>query len=107
MNAEIDSLLKHTRDEKFITSRQCLQNIWKIALVNPVLKEKVVTHLEEQYITCKEDKHYNLIREDIIQSLKNIYDGYKDPSLLETIKKLIQSETDLKYRKKLELIVNN
>jgi hypothetical protein len=30
----LDRLLLHTKDEKFITSRQSLQSIWKIAITN-------------------------------------------------------------------------
>jgi len=105
MSEAIDRLLSHTRDEKFITSRQCLQYIWKIAVVNLTLKEKVVTHLEAQYKTCIQDKHYNLIRQDIIQSLKNIYDANGDELLLDKIRMLLQLEDDLKNRKKYGQIV--
>lgn len=105
MNVVIDSLLKHTRDEKFITSRQCLQNIWKVAVANPDLKAKVLTHLEEQFNNCVDGKHYNLIRQDIILSLKNISDAYGDELLLDKIQNLLQLEDDLKNRKKYRQIL--
>lgn len=100
MSEVINRLLSHTRDEKFITSRQCLQNVWKVAVVNPALKDKVIVHLEEQYINCTGDKHYNLIRQDIIQSLKFIFDADGDEMLLAKLQKLLQLENDLKNRKK-------
>src|SRR5271157_6051510 len=31
INLALDRLLVHTKDEKFITSRQCIQNIWTAA----------------------------------------------------------------------------
>ncbi len=101
INNSIDRLLTHTRDEKFITSRQCIQNIWKVAAANQGMKTIIFAHLEEQYKGCTRDKHYNLIRQDIIQSLKNLYEIEKNAIILEKAQELVQMEEDEKYRKKL------
>lgn len=107
MNTVIDRLLRHTRDEKFITSRQCLQNIWKVAAANPELKETVVTHLEERYMNCVNDKHYNLIRQDILVSLQNISENEIEKKLIDNIQRLLFLENDLKFRKKYEQVLKS
>ena len=37
LSGSLDLLLAHTGDEKFITSRQCLRSIWKVAAARPGL----------------------------------------------------------------------
>jgi hypothetical protein len=41
-----------------------------------------------------------LIRYDILQSFSNVYDAVKDEKIREKALELIESEADLKYRKK-------
>src|SRR5512134_882760 len=61
----LDRLLLHTRDEKFITSRQCIQNIWKAAATHKANRQKVLKHLQMRFVECVDEKHYNLLRQDI------------------------------------------
>jgi hypothetical protein len=100
MRKVLGRLLNLTRDEKFVTARQCTQSIWKIASANPGLEGKVVEHLVELYGDCREGKHYNLIRQDIIQSLANLYHEGGSEELMLRAFELIQEEDDPKYRKK-------
>jgi hypothetical protein len=101
----IDVLLKHTNDEQFITARQSIQHIWKIGVGNNKIKEKITTHLVQQYRECETEKHYNLIRTDIIQSLKSLADSDLDPSLLSLVEDLIGEEKDPKHMKKYRSIL--
>lgn len=101
----LDRLLAHTRDDKFITSRQCIQNIWKVAAINNRTKTIVLDHLEKQYADCSEDKHYNLIRRDVIQSIRLLYDYEEDDSLLARAKEMIKMEKEDRYRKKYKAIL--
>lgn len=64
----LDKYLSHCNDEKFITQRYCIQNVWKIAVNKPVFKEKIITHLRN----LNYGKHSNLIEMDIQNSLKKI-----------------------------------
>jgi hypothetical protein len=105
VGAILDRLLAHTRDEKFITSRQCILNVWKLALTGRRTKEIVLEHLEKQFDDCTEDKHYNLIRQDIIQSMRLMYDCEKDDELLLRAKEIVKNEKEEKYRKKYEAIL--
>ena len=46
------------------------------------------------------EKNCTLIRYDIIQGLKNLYNEVKDETIKEKALELIETEEDLKYRKK-------
>jgi len=103
--ASLDRLLAHTKDDKFITSRQCLQSIWKIAAANKSNREKVLKHLEKRFVECIVEKHYNLLRQDIIQSMMALHKAEKDDGLLARVQSLIAKEQDLKYRKQYETLL--
>jgi hypothetical protein len=105
LNGCLDLLLAHTRDEKFITSRQCIQNVWKVAATGKQACDKVLAQLEERFRGCTNEKHYNLIRADAIQVIRNIYNATQDPALLNRAQILIIGEKEEKYRKKLEAII--
>jgi len=106
MAESLDTILAHTKDEKFITSRQCLQSIWQAAGGgSTVNREKIIAHLASRYRECTTEKHYNLLRLDIIQSLCNLQQQQPDDSLLKLIQELIAEEEEPKYRKKYEGVV--
>ncbi len=105
IDASLEHLLAHTKDEKFITSRQCIQNIWKVAATSPSRRAQVLEHLEQRFRDCANDKHSNLIRQDVIQSIKSLYDQEKDGVLLSRARKLALTESEVKYRKKYEAIL--
>lgn len=105
LGVSLDRLLAHTKDEKFITSRQCIQNIWKAAAANKLNREKVLKHLEKRFMECTNEKHYNLIRHDILQSMMALYDREGDAKLLTKAQALITKEKELKYRKQYEALL--
>lgn len=97
---DFPTLLNVTRDERFVTARHCLQNIWKIGAVGEDQQKVVVDGLTLRYRECINEKNCTLIRSDIIQDFKNLYDVVGDESLREHALALIETEEDLKYRKK-------
>jgi hypothetical protein len=105
LGISLDRLLAHTKDEKFITSRQCIQSIWKIATTNKPNREKVLKHLEKRFVECANEKHYNLLRQDIIQSMVLLYKEEKKDVLLVKVRTLIAKEQDMKYRKQYEALL--
>ncbi len=105
IEAVLDKLLAHTRDEKFITSRQCIQNIWKVAAVNSQARERILGHLENQFMSCEAEKHYNLIRQDIIQAISCLYESNNDAGILARAKDLVSREKEEKYRKKYQAVL--
>ncbi|MFC0470406.1 hypothetical protein ACFFHM_07690 [Halalkalibacter kiskunsagensis] len=97
---DFPALWKVTKDEKFVTARHSLQSIWKVGLAGQKQKEVVINHLIERFTTCMDEKNYTLVRFDIIQCLRNLYDQEKDESLKQKALDLIEKEEDSKYRKK-------
>ena len=105
LKSVLDHLLVHTRDEKFITSRQCIQNIWKAGATNKANNEKVLEHLEKRFVECADEKHYNLLRRDIIQSMVSLHQHQGNNGLLTRAQALIAKEPDVKNRKKYEALL--
>jgi hypothetical protein len=103
----LDRLLVHTKDEKFITSRQCIQNIWKVAAANKSNREKILKHLEKRFVECVSEKHHNLIRSDIIQSIMSLRKVEKDDGLLMRAQALVTKEQEPKYCKQYEVLLKN
>ncbi len=97
--AILPEILAHTKDEKFITSRQTLQEVWKIAWFCPALSSQVVEHLKKRFAECGEEKHANLLRQDVLQSLVTLAELCHDNALLTDVEQLIASEPDEKNRK--------
>ncbi|MBN1266744.1 MAG: hypothetical protein JXA25_14705, partial [Anaerolineales bacterium] len=52
MADSLDILLSHTKDEKFITSRQCMQSIWQAASGHAGNRKKIISHLTSRYREC-------------------------------------------------------
>jgi hypothetical protein len=100
MLMDFDKLLLVTKDERFVTARHCLQAIWKVGLAGSAQREMVVGGLNGRYQECISEKNCTLIRYDIIQSLKNLYDAVPDETIKEQALALIEAEDDLKYHKK-------
>jgi hypothetical protein len=105
LGVSLDCLLAHTRDEKFITSRQCIQNIWKAAATNKLNRGKVLKHLEKRFDECTNEKHYNLIRQDIVQSILSLHSKEGDDGLINMTQMLIAKEKETKYRKQYEALL--
>jgi len=98
----IDKYLDLFDDEKFITSRQAIQNVWKIALMNESNKRTIINYLEKAYSeNIHLSKHGNLIKQDIISSLFQIFLKQHDDNVMKTINEMIDSEIDDKFRKTL------
>jgi hypothetical protein len=70
----------------------------------PEQKEMVIHHLVERFHNCQNEKNYTLIRFDIIQGLKNLYDQVKDEEIKQKALDLIETEEDRKYQKKYKAI---
>jgi hypothetical protein len=94
------ALLAVTQDERFVTARHCLQALWKIGLAGEAHRKLVVDGLVERFNNCRAEKNWSLIRYDIIQDLRHLYDAVPDETIKETALALIATEDDGKYRKK-------
>ena len=100
MFKDFDKLLNVTRDEKFVTARHTMQNIWKVGLGGKKHQQLVVQGLEKRFKECIKEKNCTLIRYDINVSLRNLYNATTSSEIKEKVLELIETEKDVKYRKK-------
>jgi hypothetical protein len=100
MQKDFLALMAVTKDERFVTARHCLQSIWKAGASGKEMQKTVVEAFAERFRDCVAEKNCTLIRYDIIQGLKNLYDEVKDEKIKQKALELIETEEDLKYRKK-------
>jgi hypothetical protein len=97
---DFPALLNVTKDERFVTARHCMQALWKVGVAGRKQQKKLMDGLEVRFKECITEKNCTLIRYDIIQSLRNVYDAVKDETIRVKALELIETEDDLKYRKK-------
>ena len=100
MQKDFTALMAVTKDERFVTARHCLQSIWRVGASGKEMQTIVVNAFAERFLNCAAEKNCTLIRYDIIQGLKNLYDEVHDEAIKTKALELIETEEDLKYRKK-------
>lgn len=100
MLRDFDALLAVTKDERFVTARHCLQALWKVGAAGDDQRRRLVDGLERRFNECITEKNCTLIRYDIAQSLRNVYDAVGDEAIRTKALALIESEADSKYRRK-------
>lgn len=99
MQQDFPALMAVTRDERFVTARHTLQSIWKVGKQTS-MRKTVVNALADRFENCIVEKNWSLIRFDIIQDLRSLYDEVKDEKIKEKALELIETETDTKYKRK-------
>ena len=100
MLADFPALLAVTKDERFVTARHCLQSLWKVGAAGKELQSVLMDGLASRFNECINEKNCTLIRYDIIQGFKNLYDEVQDDTVRERALALIATEEDSKYLKK-------
>jgi len=93
-------LLAATKDPQFVTARHTLQALWHIGVVGKKQQARVVTGLSGRFRECAAEKNGTLIRYDIVQGLRRLYDAVKDEGIRKRALALIATEEDPKYRAK-------
>jgi len=100
MLKDFEALLAVTKDERFVTARHSLQSLWKIGTAGEQQRQRLVDGLTGRFIECVTEKNGTLIRYDIIQGFHNLYEAVRDETVKQKALELIETEEDLKYRKK-------
>jgi hypothetical protein len=77
-----------------------MQALWKVGAAGKQQQKILVDGLESRFKECITEKNCTLIRYDIIQSLRNLYDEVEDEKIREKALELIETEKDSKNRKK-------
>jgi len=97
---DFDALLEVTKDERFVTARHCMQALWKVGAAGKKQQKVYTEGLEHRFKECITEKNGTLIRYDILQSMRNVYNAVQDEKIKGKALELIEIEEDLKYRKK-------
>jgi hypothetical protein len=97
---DFEVLLDVTKDERFVTARHCLQALWKVGVAGKDQQDILLNGLALRFAECHAEKNCTLIRYDILQSLRNVYDVVQDETIRGKALALIETEQDGKYRKK-------
>ena len=100
MEKDLLKLFKATKDEKFVTARHSLLALWKVAVINKTLTKKTAEGLSKRFDECSTEKNGTLIRYDICTVFRKIFDATLDEQIFKKTIRLIDIETDEKYRKK-------
>jgi hypothetical protein len=100
MLKDFAALLRVTRDERFVTARHCLQSLWKVGVAGKKQQKVYMDGMERRFNECVKEKNCTLIRYDICQSLRNVYDETGDEAIRQKALEMIATEKDEKYRKK-------
>ncbi len=97
---DFDKLLLVTKDERFVTARHCMQSLWKVGTAGKEQRAVYLAGLENRFEECLAEKNWSLIRSDIMQSMRSVYDTTHDETVKERALVLIDTEADAGYRKK-------
>lgn len=100
MVKDFHKLLVVTKDKRFVTARHCLQSLWKVGAAGKKQQKIYMEGLERRFNECIAEKNCTLIRYDILQSMRNVYDKVKDEKMKQKALELIAAEEVLKYRRK-------
>jgi hypothetical protein len=100
MRTTLPALLAVTKDERFVTARHCLQALWKVGLAGEAQRARLVAGLSGRFEECLAEKNCTLIRYDILVDFRTLYDRVRDETIRAKALELIETEADLKYRKK-------
>jgi hypothetical protein len=97
---DLPALLELTKDSRFVTARHCLQALWKVGAAGEAQRAAYQPGMVRRFVECGTEKNWSLIRFDVLQSMRNVYVATGDDSIRMTAQELIDSEADLRYRKK-------
>ena len=100
----LPALINVTKDERFVTARHCMQSLWKVGAAGENQRKKLLQGLEVRFKECIKEKNGTLIRYDILECLRNVYDATGDEKVKTKALAWIQLEADEKYRKKYSIL---
>ncbi|HTJ29323.1 MAG TPA: hypothetical protein VL346_02410 [Acidobacteriaceae bacterium] len=100
MLQDLPALIEVTRDERFVTARHCMQSLWKIGVVGNEQRKLLLKSLSNRFQECASEKNCTLIRYDILESVRRVYDATSDAEIPRLAASLMDLEGDPKYKKK-------
>lgn len=100
MLRDFPALLAVTRDERFVTARHALQSLWKVGAAGEKQRKLFLDGLTTRFSDCAAEKNATLIRYDILAGFRKLYDEVGNETIRTRALALIETENDLRYRKK-------
>ena len=100
MLRDFPTLFAVVNDERVVTARHALQAMGKVGCAGRRQSELLVSALEKRFSDCVTHKNCTLIRDEIIESLRKVFDAAQDETTRTCAKALIELEGDPKYKKK-------
>ena len=97
---DLPALIAVTKDERFVTARHCMQSLWKVGAAGEGQRALLIDGLSVRFRECAAEKNCTLIRYDILESLRRLYNSRGDETIRQRALELIETEDDTKYRKK-------
>jgi len=97
---DFNHVLAVTKDGRYVTARHSLQVIWKVGVPSKEHQTLLMKAMEERFRSCIDEKNTTLIRLDILQGLRYLFDEVRDENIRKTAQNWISMEDDMKYRKK-------
>ena len=100
MLRDFPALFDVVNDERFVTARHALQAMWKVGCAGKKHQDLLVAALAKRFSDCATHKNCTLIRYDIIECLRKLFDAIQDETIRTRATSLIELESDPKYKKK-------
>jgi hypothetical protein len=100
MLRDFPALFDVVTDERFVTACHALQAMWKVGCVGKKHQDLLVAALENRFSDCVTHKNCTLIRYDIIECLRKLFDDVRNEEIRTRVEALIERESDPKYKKK-------
>ncbi|MFP3126554.1 hypothetical protein OH784_28535 [Ectobacillus funiculus] len=104
---DFPKLWEVTQDPKFVTAKHSLRSIWRVDLAGDEQQKLIINNFTDRSINCPDEKNYTLIRYDIIQDLRYLYDEAKREEIKQIALDLIAREEESKHKKKYATIWRN
>jgi hypothetical protein len=81
--------------------------LWKVGVVGKPQQQVYMDGLERRFVECASEKNGTLIRYDILESMRKVYDAVHYEAIKTKALALIETEPDARYRKKYAMLWKN
>ena len=107
MLRDLDRFMAVTEDERPVTARHPFQSVWKVGATSKALQKKAVDHLDRRFQECAIEKNATLIRYDIQEVFRKLYDAVLGEKFKQHALPRLETEENSKYPKKYSSIWKN
>lgn len=97
---DLDALVAVSRDERFVTARHALKALWRTGVSGEEQRVRLLALLDQRFTDAAAERNGTLVRFDIVESLRHLYDATGDDAVRTVALELVGREDDPKYRKK-------